>query len=180
VSIFIEPSKDRTLLTIGSLDHYLEDIRSDSNAINLLLSSDQFDLSRSNNQMLKKAQVVGERNASTLQTIEKNSEETTITIKQLSSRLKTIESHEEKMRRQEAEEEFQRVLSWLSPLDYRGKHERIIEGCYRESGQWFIDNEEFVEWSKGNSFTLRCFADAGSGKVSFSMAHTSICRLIFQ
>jgi hypothetical protein len=116
--------------------------------------------------MLKAAKVQGEKNTSALQSIEKNSEETTTTIKELSSRLKTIESHEQKKQKQEAEEEFQKVLYWLSPLDYRAKHERIIEDCYRESGQWFIDNEEFIEWSKGNSFTLRCFADAGSGKVN--------------
>jgi hypothetical protein len=101
---------------------------------------------------------------SLLHGMQKDGKDTVVSIKELSSQLKRIE---ELKIQQGTEEERRRMLSWLSPLtaNYESKHQRLIEDCSKYCAQWFLESEEFCEWSKGIGFQLKCYGDAGSGKV---------------
>lgn len=56
------------------------------------------------------------------------------------------------------------IARWLSPLkDQARQKELSTDRC--QVGQWLLDSEEFKYWVIGQSWHLRCYGDAGSGKV---------------
>ena len=66
--------------------------------------------------------------------------------------------------------ERQNILSWLSPLDPKLRHQDIRDRRVGNIGEWVIQTEEFRSWYAGsgggvsdNSF-LFCYGDPGVGK----------------
>ncbi|KAF2665084.1 hypothetical protein BT63DRAFT_364141, partial [Microthyrium microscopicum] len=60
------------------------------------------------------------------------------------------------------------ISSWLSPLKYFGKQQRLMSECVEPCGQWFLNSEEFLYWVEVQNFRLQCWGDAGSGKTMIS------------
>jgi hypothetical protein len=127
----------------------MEDIRSDADNINLMFTTNNFYLSKKNHIMLNNVQVIAK--------------DTKLGVQEINVKLEQLQS---KQQVELAQDELEKIVSWLTPLKFDAKQQRLIEGCFQPSTRWFLETEEFIEWSKGGTFQLRLFGDAGSGKVS--------------
>jgi len=62
------------------------------------------------------------------------------------------------------------ILTWLSPLEPRLRHEDIRERRARNVGEWVLQAEEFKNWyagsgrSESDTGVLFCYGDPGVGK----------------
>jgi len=62
------------------------------------------------------------------------------------------------------------ILSWLSPLDPKSRHQDIQERRVENIGGWLLQTEEFRSWCDGsggggsNNAALFCPGDPGVGK----------------
>ena len=69
-----------------------------------------------------------------------------------------------------AADERSKILTWLSPLEPRMRHQAIRENRLSGVGDWLLDTEVFQSWSdvsrqdKSDSATLFCYGDPGVGK----------------
>lgn len=39
-----------------------------------------------------------------------------------------------------------KVLEWLTPVDYEETHQRHFKKHFANTGQWLIENDQFVSW----------------------------------
>ena len=59
------------------------------------------------------------------------------------------------------------ILSWLSPLEPRLRHQDIRDQRVENVGEWLLQTEEYRSWSAGSgsdSAVLFCYGDPGVGK----------------
>ena len=62
------------------------------------------------------------------------------------------------------------ILTWLSPLEPRLRHQDIHEGRVEGIGEWLLQTEEFRSWCAGSgggepdNAVLFCYGDPGIGK----------------
>ena len=87
----------------------------------------------------------------------------------------------DKKRRDDEEAECARIQQWLSPLEYQATQKTLFANSF-PVGQWLLDSLAFKHWSTGRPWYLRCYGDAGSGKVSYrySSLRSSIrCLIVF-
>jgi len=62
------------------------------------------------------------------------------------------------------------ILSWLSPLDPKSRHQDIQERRVENIGEWLLQTEEFRSWHAGSgagdsaNTALFCYGDPGVGK----------------
>ena len=62
------------------------------------------------------------------------------------------------------------ILSWLSPLDPKLRHQDIQARRVENVGEWILQNEEFRSWYEGSgevesdNAVLFCYGDPGVGK----------------
>ena len=67
-------------------------------------------------------------------------------------------------------DEQSNILSWLSPLDPKLRHQDIRNCRVEDVGEWVLQTEEFMNWcagSEGGGFdntVLFCYGDPGVGK----------------
>ena len=50
----------------------------------------------------------------------------------------------------------QKVLYWLSPLNFASRHADIMSRRQKGTGEWLIDSDEFQDWSSGRQRMLWC------------------------
>jgi len=68
-----------------------------------------------------------------------------------------------------ADDRFQ-LLTWLSPLEPRLRHNAIQESRVERVGEWVLETEEFRSWYAGSGGSesdkpvLFCYGDPGVGK----------------
>jgi hypothetical protein len=55
-------------------------------------------------------------------------------------------------------------MDWLSSDDFAAQHADYIARRQAETGRWFLDSSEFIEWVHGASQTLFCPGIPGAGK----------------
>lgn len=60
--------------------------------------------------------------------------------------------------------EDQKVLNWLTGIDYSLLHDKHIKTHQEGTGQWFLDDPKFQSWVKTKGQTLFCPGMPGSGK----------------
>jgi len=60
-------------------------------------------------------------------------------------------------------EEFRRILDWISPIDHGAQQSDFISRRQKGTGQWLLDSVEYQEWLK-TSKTLFCPGIPGAGK----------------
>jgi hypothetical protein len=41
------------------------------------------------------------------------------------------------------------ILEWLSPASFITRHEELQKTRAENSGKWFVESEEFVQWMEG-------------------------------
>jgi hypothetical protein len=168
----------RLILTLdsGRFDSLLQQIMEYCDLIDKTLQHDQFAVSLSNKASIqaahdevKEIKIVTTEILSTgeeTHSIVKNIEvQNSTAFTELNKRLQLFEVRDQKAQQKENEQELQNMLTWLCPLSFNAKQQRLVEEAFRPSVQWFLDSEEFVHWCKGRPWPLRCYGNAGSGKV---------------
>jgi hypothetical protein len=53
-------------------------------------------------------------------------------------------------------EKRNKILDWLSPRDFNSRHKDLQKGRLADSGQWFINSEEFKGFVDGGHSCLLC------------------------
>ena len=64
-----------------------------------------------------------------------------------------------------------KILAWIesvTPLDFRSKQQDVFVRHQSDTGQWFLDSNEFLDWSKGSREVLLCSGIPGTGKTVLS------------
>ncbi|KAG0133874.1 hypothetical protein HOY82DRAFT_639180 [Tuber indicum] len=73
-----------------------------------------------------------------------------------------------------ADDHRSNILSWLSPLDPRLRHQGIRDRQVEKIGEWVLETEEFRSWYAGNgesesdNAVLVCYGNPGAGKTFIS------------
>ena len=55
-------------------------------------------------------------------------------------------------------DERQIITEWLSPLDFRQKHEDVFVKRQPGTGEWVLRSEAFQAWEEGKNYVLWCHA----------------------
>ena len=84
-----------------------------------------------------------------------------------------LEQHEARQEQREAfkkqwgwheTEMKQKMLAWLTPLDYTSQQNDLIGRWEKGTGQWLLNSPQFQSWLDGNDQTLFCPGIPGAGK----------------
>ena len=83
----------------------------------------------------------------------------------------------------ERELEMNKIMEWLSPLEFRRREEQIIKQCYpltgkKYGGRWLLNTQMFEEWATGCRSKMLCYGQAGAGKVYQAMMYMLSILLI--
>lgn len=60
--------------------------------------------------------------------------------------------------------EEQNILDWLTPSDYRPRHNELVKQSLPGSCQWFLECDEYHHWLKSTQKTILCQGAAAAGK----------------
>lgn len=74
----------------------------------------------------------------------------------------------------ENERQLQKVLAWLSPLEFSSRHQAIRDAREKGTRQWFLTGSAFQGWLRTPNTTLLCIGAPASGKTflgSFVIDH---------
>ena len=67
-------------------------------------------------------------------------------------------------------DERSQILSWLSPLEPRLRHQEVRDCRVENIGEWLLQTKEFKSWYAGSgggesdNAVLFCYGDPGAGK----------------
>ena len=64
---------------------------------------------------------------------------------------------DERRRLEDAGKEREAITNWLSPLNFRGKQEKLWSTCLQETGDWLWQDPRFKVWAEGSSWYLTWF-----------------------
>lgn len=126
----------------------LNDIARSRSEISDILDQDHFDLSKHH-----------------LNVSEAAREEGRDTNLQVGELVNYERKREDKERREEEKVEKEAIEKWLSPLENLARQKKLFANSF-PTGQWLLDSLAFKHWSTGRPWYLRCYGEAGSGKVS--------------
>ncbi|KAK1251818.1 hypothetical protein MKX07_007297 [Trichoderma sp. CBMAI-0711] len=66
--------------------------------------------------------------------------------------------------------DHQKVLNWLTPIDYAPQQRDYISVRQPKTGNWFLSSEEFQTWINSDKHTLFCPGGPGVGKTIMAAA----------
>ena len=61
-------------------------------------------------------------------------------------------------------EERRRIEGWLSPFDFKSRHQEILRGAQAGTRRWLFKSKKFRRWVKAGRGTLWCSGIPGAGK----------------
>ena len=76
----------------------------------------------------------------------------------------TLKSRVELLRQDTDLEHHEKLISWLSPIDFPSQQSDIMHRRQEGTGQWFLDSTEFVTWRSQPKAELFCPGIPGAGK----------------
>lgn len=87
---------------------------------------------------------------------------------QVSSRrdLRITQHNEVKTEQEQDSARHQRILEWISPLDYPAQQRKIIKRKHEGTLQWFIEAPEMTRWLSEANGALFCPGIPGAGKTT--------------
>lgn len=95
-------------------------------------------------------------------------QDTHIQILDMSNDIRTLKDsdrkRQEEEKRQKEETERDGIIHWLSPLEFLKTQDKLSQDRF-ETGQFLLDDDVFKYWVIGQQWHLRCYGEAGSGKV---------------
>ncbi|KAF7292997.1 NACHT and ankyrin domain protein [Mycena indigotica] len=62
------------------------------------------------------------------------------------------------------EQERMKVLEWISPLNFLVRHQEITATREKTTGEWLLQQPDFVKWKSGSGNMLWCSGIPGMGK----------------
>lgn len=99
-------------------------------------------------------------------------QDTHVQILDMSNDIKSLKDNDRKRQEEEKaqKEETERddIIKWLSPLQFLKTQDKLSQGRF-DTGQSLLDDEVFKDWATGQRWHLRCYGEAGSGKVRRSI-----------
>ncbi|CAI6340736.1 unnamed protein product [Periconia digitata] len=63
-------------------------------------------------------------------------------------------------------EETEKILAWISQMNFRSKHADVLEAVQPGTGKWLLEDKVFLDWVNGDVDILWCPGIPGSGKTS--------------
>ncbi|KAF3216760.1 hypothetical protein TWF106_008161 [Orbilia oligospora] len=87
---------------------------------------------------------------------------------ELHSEVSGIATKAELINRRQQSQEEEKMLDWLTLIDYAPRQSDHIGRRGSETGQWFLDSHEFQEWHRLRAETLFCPGIPGAGKTTLS------------
>ena len=72
---------------------------------------------------------------------------------------------DDREQREEEKAEKAAIEQWLSPLENLARQKKLFAESF-PTGEWLLDSVAFKHWTDGRPWYLRCYGEAGSGKVS--------------
>lgn len=93
-----------------------------------------------------------------LGSVKKNDERSQNQLTDMASFLETKDKRDEERREaKKASKEREEITDWLSPLNFRGKQEKLWSTCLQETGDWLWQDERFKAWAQGRQWYLQWF-----------------------
>jgi hypothetical protein len=68
------------------------------------------------------------------------------------------------MKVRQDDQDRQKILAWLTPVNYAPQQSDYLKRRQPETGQWLLDSAEYQTWLKTNKQTLFCPGIPGAGK----------------
>lgn len=60
------------------------------------------------------------------------------------------------MQLERRDEEFEKILSWLSPVSFQDKQADVLQSVQPGTGKWFLESDKFRNWLSGDASLLWC------------------------
>lgn len=93
-----------------------------------------------------------------LGSVKKNDERSQNQLTDIANFLETKDKRDEERREaKKASKEREEITDWLSPLNFRGKQEKLWSTCFQETGDWLWQDERFKAWAQGRQWHLQWF-----------------------
>src|SRR5271155_4005075 len=74
------------------------------------------------------------------------------------------EENVKRLIRHQDDQESQKILDWLTPIDYAPQHSDFISRRQEGTGQWLLNSDQFQTWLNTTKQTLFCPGMPGAGK----------------
>jgi Cdc6-like AAA superfamily ATPase len=74
------------------------------------------------------------------------------------------EENVKRLIRHQDDQESQKILDWLTPIDYAPQHSDFISRRQEGTGQWLLNSDQFQTWVDQSNQTLFCPGIPGAGK----------------
>ncbi|KAM0541045.1 hypothetical protein ACHAPJ_013405 [Fusarium lateritium] len=85
-------------------------------------------------------------------------------ISSIDDQMKTFTQHKESEKDKADREEHDKILDWLTSLDYTAKYNQYMDICQPGTGQWFLDSDTYTDWKSTTGDALLCHGVPGVGK----------------
>ncbi|KAL8766351.1 MAG: hypothetical protein Q9209_006878 [Squamulea sp. 1 TL-2023] len=72
----------------------------------------------------------------------------------MSEKVGAIADFQAQSHQQAVDQEYQKVITWLSPLDFWARQQDIISRRTEDTGTWFLESTEFQSWRNGSEKVL--------------------------
>ena len=96
-----------------------------------------------------------------LDSVKRNDQRSQNQLTNIASLLETKDRRDEERREaKKASKEREEITDWLSPLNFRGKQEKLWSTCFQETGDWLWQDQRFKVWAQGSPWYLQWFVSA--------------------
>ena len=75
--------------------------------------------------------------------------------------------------------EREKIIAWLSPVDFWQKQDDVFSDAHSGTGQWFLDLQQFQRWLSGDPRDMWCHGAPGSGKTVITSIVVNHLRQLF-
>ncbi|KAJ5824902.1 hypothetical protein N7447_007242 [Penicillium robsamsonii] len=89
-------------------------------------------------------------------------------VKAISNNVKIIGHDMEMISRLVIDDQTQKILDWLSPIEIERQQSDVINQRQEGTGLWFLESSEFLQWLSRPKATILCAGIPGSGKTVIS------------